>query len=631
MPTSQKLDGWRGAVLVASTYAYFLIFAQFAFLSRLAERGLAASAVQPVMAAMALGGICTSLLAPLLTGRVKPGVAVRTGYALCAISALLTLLPFSITGALPIAFMIGAGLGMLTVSLVAHLPVWCGVRHPILWVGAGTGLGYAFCNIPAVFNASPAHQAIAAAVVCIVGFAFATDAYAPLIERNRLEHVAIPRPLAITSFAALVWLDSAAFYIIQHSATFKHETWTGSTHLWTIASVHLAGAIVASILLSKRLLPLVLAAAVTSLGAACMLLTHGAGAYAASLLYPLGVSFYSVALVAYPSLLSAAQTPVQRARLAGWLYALAGWIGSGLGIGMGQHLGNVPLVFIAVAAFIVCLPVLDWIIRNRWREAGLICVVAFVAVTLQHFSTPVAAAVPLSAVEHGRAVYISEGCMSCHSQYVRPGSQDELIWGPAQSLESVHAQRPPLIGNRRQGPDLAQVGARRSHKWLEAHLIAPNMVSDQSPMPSYAFLFADGRGKDLVAYLASLHSALATSGSLQAAWHPSSAAWSAAVPTRGEQLFAHECATCHNASGAVRQTMPAWFTKTPPDLQALARFARAHSNDELAHLVKFGRSGTEMPGHEVLHDDEIASLVLWLKSTALQPSPIDSSPTGDTR
>lgn len=221
--------------------------------------------------------------------------------------------------------------------------------------------------------------------------------------------------------------------------------------------------------------------------------------------------------------------------------------------------------------------------------------------------------------------------MSCHSQYVRPGSQDELIWGPVQSLEAVHAQRPPLIGNRRQGPDLAEVGARRSPRWLRAHLIAPSTVSDRSPMPSYAFLFTDGRGNDLVIYLASLHSELATTGSLQAAWSPSPAAWSAAAPTRGEQLFAQECATCHSASGAARQTMPAWFTKTPPDLPALARFARAHSNDELAHLVKFGRSGTEMPGHEVLHDDQIASLVLWLKSTGLQPSPIDHSPTGDAR
>ena len=35
------VSGWRGVTLIAITYVYFLIFAQFAFLSRLAELGTA--------------------------------------------------------------------------------------------------------------------------------------------------------------------------------------------------------------------------------------------------------------------------------------------------------------------------------------------------------------------------------------------------------------------------------------------------------------------------------------------------------------------------------------------------------------------------------------------------------------
>ena len=35
---SRWLAGWRGIALVAATYIYFLIFAQFAFLKRLAGR-----------------------------------------------------------------------------------------------------------------------------------------------------------------------------------------------------------------------------------------------------------------------------------------------------------------------------------------------------------------------------------------------------------------------------------------------------------------------------------------------------------------------------------------------------------------------------------------------------------------
>jgi Cytochrome C oxidase, mono-heme subunit/FixO len=34
----------------------------------------------------------------------------------------------------------------------------------------------------------------------------------------------------------------------------------------------------------------------------------------------------------------------------------------------------------------------------------------------------------LSEVERGRQVYIGEGCINCHSQYVRPHTADETGW-----------------------------------------------------------------------------------------------------------------------------------------------------------------------------------------------------------
>ena len=67
MPQSRmRITGWQGIALVAITYVYFLIFAQFAFLHRLAELGLADARLQAVMAAMAAGGILFSLLTPRL-------------------------------------------------------------------------------------------------------------------------------------------------------------------------------------------------------------------------------------------------------------------------------------------------------------------------------------------------------------------------------------------------------------------------------------------------------------------------------------------------------------------------------------------------------------------------------------
>src|SRR4051812_34286964 len=113
-----------------------------------------------------------------------------------------------------------------------------------------------------------------------------------------------------------------------------------------------------------------------------------------------------------------------------------------------------------------------------------------------------AAAQDRELIRRGREVYISEGCIHCHSQYVRPGTADEERWGPARPLAESEQQRPPLFGNRRQGPDLQNVGARRTTEWLRQHLIAPRDVTPGSRMPAYAHLFRPdtaNRGEALVA------------------------------------------------------------------------------------------------------------------------------------
>jgi len=109
-------------------------------------------------------------------------------------------------------------------------------------------------------------------------------------------------------------------------------------------------------------------------------------------------------------------------------------------------------------------------------------------------------------VRRGREVYVAEGCIHCHSQYVRPGTGDVEGWGPARPLQELERQRPPLFGNRRQGPDLLNVGARRTPEWLRLQLQSPRSVVPGSRMPAYAHLFRAGRpeGEALLAYLLSL-------------------------------------------------------------------------------------------------------------------------------
>jgi cbb3-type cytochrome oxidase cytochrome c subunit len=106
----------------------------------------------------------------------------------------------------------------------------------------------------------------------------------------------------------------------------------------------------------------------------------------------------------------------------------------------------------------------------------------------------------------GREVYVAEGCIHCHSQFVRPGTTDVEWSGDARNPDWSRAQAPALIGNRRQGPDLMNVGLRLPREWHRLHLVDPRSVAPASRMPSYAHLFAPGdpRGEALIDYLLSL-------------------------------------------------------------------------------------------------------------------------------
>jgi cytochrome c oxidase cbb3-type subunit 2 len=303
-----------------------------------------------------------------------------------------------------------------------------------------------------------------------------------------------PRALSfrcvLACFTALVWLDSAAFFIIQNTPALKAGTWQGSVHLWSNGILHLIAALASAWLLRRRGLYFVLAVAFFALAAACLLLLHAERAVLASAFYPVGVSLYSVALVAYPSLLAQTDAERERATQAGWVYAVAGWFGSAMGIGMGQNLGHVPAAFVLVAGLVILAPGLVMLARRRMREFVVTAAVVSVAFCIEQRTTSRNAESPrMSAVARGRQVYISEGCINCHSQYIRPNTPDVLLWGPMQTVEELHRERPPLIGNRRLGPDLSEVGTRRSPLWLRAHFFNPTEVSHASFMPSYAYLF----------------------------------------------------------------------------------------------------------------------------------------------
>ena len=96
--------------------------------------------------------------------------------------------------------------------------------------------------------------------------------------------------------------------------------------------------------------------------------------------------------------------------------------------------------------------------------------------------------------DQGRKVYISYGCVTCHTQGVRDshsGSDLERKWGNRRSVARDYIYDQPVqIGSVRNGPDLTNIGLRMSNTtWHYKHLYNPRSVSPGSIMPSFPFLF----------------------------------------------------------------------------------------------------------------------------------------------
>jgi cytochrome c oxidase cbb3-type subunit 2 len=141
-------------------------------------------------------------------------------------------------------------------------------------------------------------------------------------------------------------------------------------------------------------------------------------------------------------------------------------------------------------------------------------------------------------------------------------------------------------------------------------------------MPSYAYLFWDRRGDDLVAYLESLRSSDSLEHILKeaAAWRPACAAAAQAGQLNGATLFREYCATCHDADGYVRIRWGSDFKDLPSNLvTAPLRDVSEQTNPadvhlRLAQIVKFGLPGTDMPGHEYLADAQIEAIARYVAS-----------------
>jgi cytochrome c oxidase cbb3-type subunit 2 len=139
--------------------------------------------------------------------------------------------------------------------------------------------------------------------------------------------------------------------------------------------------------------------------------------------------------------------------------------------------------------------------RYRVIFAGAVLTAVFAFFVLAWLpQRQLSAVVPMDALQPytpdqlaGRGVYISNGCLYCHSQQVRDpgfGSDQARGWGRASYPEDYRYDEPHLLGTMRTGPDLINIAVRQpSRAWHYAHLFQPRALVPGSVMPSFRFLF----------------------------------------------------------------------------------------------------------------------------------------------
>lgn len=96
---------------------------------------------------------------------------------------------------------------------------------------------------------------------------------------------------------------------------------------------------------------------------------------------------------------------------------------------------------------------------------------------------------PYSPLElQGRDIYIREGCVSCHSQMVRPFRSETERYGEYSKAGEFVYDHPFLWGSKRTGPDLHREGGKYSNAWHFNHMLDPTTMSPGSVMPAYPWL-----------------------------------------------------------------------------------------------------------------------------------------------
>lgn len=285
------------------------------------------------------------------------------------------------------------------------------------------------------------------------------------------------------------------------------------------------------------------------------------------------------------------------------------------------------------------------------------------AYRMQENNEPLPGDEPMTEAEiRGLHLYISEGCVGCHTQQVR-GIEMDRVWGSRPAMPSdyhyskqrmdVWRQSPSILGSQRTGPDLTSIGQRQpGDQWHLLHLFNPRIVVKESIMPAYPWLFfysedpeedavtievpsnfrrgagkvvASGKALDLVAYLKSLQQApLVAEGAsfIPARSKPadnSGTSGGQELLPDGANLYTSTCAACHQANGmGIAGAFPPLakskiLNDQDPELLIRIILQGYDANPEFGQMPGFG---------SLLTDEEIAAIINHERSNWGNNAPI---------
>jgi len=223
--------------------------------------------------------------------------------------------------------------------------------------------------------------------------------------------------------------------------------------------------------------------------------------------------------------------------------------------------------------------------------------------------------------EKGRDLYVSNGCVYCHTQSIR-----SVDWGlGAERLAQAGdylKDYPILLGSQRTGPDLSQEGGEHPDDWHQAHFVNPRYTRPLSIMPPFQFLKQDNldiliqytqslglknadlrmerqtlwKKRSVDAYEAGVNENVAwIHDNVPQGWRdiPTPYPATEAGLARGEKIYQDFCFGCH---GPVGDGMgPAQPYLYPPPLNFTILKGRGISGGIIYYQIMNGITGTAMP------------------------------------